>query len=58
MFEAVRGTSFQGDIALDDINLKSGECILPGKFVIYTPSSKENSLELIELSSINKVSLV
>ncbi|CAB3978524.1 MAM and LDL-receptor class A domain-containing 2-like, partial [Paramuricea clavata] len=36
MFEAVRGTSFQGDIALDDINMKTGECILPGDCTFQT----------------------
>lgn len=30
MFEGVRGKGYQGDIALDDITLTHGECILPG----------------------------
>ena len=34
MFEGIRGNSYQGDIALDDITLKLGECILPGMFDI------------------------
>ena len=37
MFEGVRGKTYQGDIALDDINLKSGECLLPGK--LYNKNS-------------------
>ena len=30
MFEAVRGISFTGDIAIDDVNLLDGACNAPG----------------------------
>ena len=43
MFEGVRGRSYQGDIALDDITVKSGECVLPGMFDINVRSAVHRS---------------
>lgn len=34
MFEGVVGNGYQGDIAIDDIAVKSGACSSPGKNVI------------------------
>lgn len=33
VFEAVRGISYRGDIALDDISLKDGSCPSSGNFL-------------------------
>ena len=34
MFEGVRGSSYKGDISLDDIELKDGPCASSGKIAI------------------------
>lgn len=47
MFEGVRGTGFKGDIALDDITIKSGQCGGPGKS--YVPFYEKNFVYLLYL---------
>ena len=35
VFEAIRGTDYQGDIAIDDIKLSSGQCPQkPGELIL------------------------
>ena len=54
MFEGVRGRSYQGDIALDDITVKCGECVLPGMFDINVRNrnSSANSNSLVQESAL------
>ena len=57
MFEGVRGRSYQGDIALDDIMVKCGECVLPGMFDINVRrvrnrNSSANSNSLVQESAL------
>jgi len=47
VFEGVRGTGFKGDIALDDITIKSGQCGGPGKS--YVPFYEKNFVYLLYL---------
>ena len=35
MFEGVTGTSYSGDIAIDDVEILDGSCPLPGMKTLY-----------------------
>ncbi|XP_013397767.1 MAM and LDL-receptor class A domain-containing protein 1-like [Lingula anatina] len=39
VFEGVRGTGYQGDIAIDDYAIKSGACPVPGGYYIFVETS-------------------
>ena len=40
IFEGTRGTSYQGDIAIDDVSLKKGSCNGGGDVVTTVPPTQ------------------
>ena len=36
MFEGIRGSSWQGDIAIDDVQISSGICVTGNGYLFFT----------------------